>query len=101
MIDINKCEFEESFEDNETGDTTYYFLYPKDFTEIEFYAEEEYGNVVCMTISISVQPDMDIYVQMSPTVDEGDALYDVDWRDLYENENYMFDDIIKLINEEK
>lgn len=87
MIDVSKCCFEECFTDEEC--TVFYFTYPKDMKETEFYSEEDYGNVVGMCISLSVYQFGDYCMAMSPTILEGDSLIDVDWRDLFEGENYL------------
>ena len=96
MIDVSKCEFEESHKDSEYGEV-YYFTYPKDLDETEFYSEEDYGNVFCMCISLTVQGTGERYLAMSPTVEEEDCLTDVDWRDLYEGINYDADIIPKFL----
>lgn len=98
MIDVSKCEFEELHKNPEYEETVYYFLYPKCLDETEFYSEEDYGNVVGMCISLTVNDNGDYYVAMSPTVDEGDCLFDVDWRDLYEGINYSEDTVRFLLN---
>lgn len=99
MIDISKCEFEESHKDENC--TVYYFTYPKDLNETDFYIEEDYGNVFCMCISLTVLEDGECYLAMSPTVESEDCLMDVDWRDLYEGINYDRDIIPKLLNKAK
>lgn len=99
MIDVSKCEFEESFADEEC--TVYYFTYPKDLSETEFYSEEDYGDVFCMCISVSVYDNGDCFLAMSPTVEDGDCLMDVDWRDLYEGENYLPEFIPALLEKAK
>lgn len=96
MIDPSKCEFEEAIHDSEFG-PVYYFTYPKDLSETEFYSEEDYGNVVCMCISVSVLSDGTFCLAMSPTVEEGDAMFDVDWRDLYPGVNYDEAIFLKLL----
>lgn len=96
MIDVSKCEFEESFRGENC--TVYYFTYPKDLTETEFYSEEDYGNVFCMCISLTVLEDGECCLAMSPAVEEVDCLMDVDWRDLYEGINYQPETILALLN---
>ena len=98
MIDINNCHFEESA--HLENETVYYFTYPKDLSETEFYPEEDYGNVVSMCISLTVSNDnkLEYYMQMSPTIEEGSSLIDVDWRDLYIGENYTDDMVSSLLN---
>ena len=97
MIDTNKCVFEKSSQDNEYG-TVYYFIYPKcGMDETEFYSEEDYGNVVSTCISLTIAPDGYAYMQMSPTVENDDMLSDVDWRDLYKDENYDDSTINRLL----
>lgn len=98
MIDINKCKYEESFTD-EFGITVHYFIYPKEgLNEYgDFYGEEDYGNVVSACLSLTVNPDGECYLQLSPTVEEDNALMDVDWRDLYEDIHYSEDTVLALI----
>lgn len=38
---------------------------------------------------------------MSPTVEDGDCLMDVDWRDLYEGENYLPEFIPALLEKQR
>ena len=98
MIDVSKCVYEDSYDNPEYDEVTHYFVYPKDLGETEFYSEEDYGNVVSMCISLTINPDGTMLC-MSPTVDEGDYLMDVDWRDLYEGINYtdsMIDQLVRM-----
>ena len=99
MIDPNKCEFEESCKT--LDGTVFYFEYPKDMEETEFYPERDYGDVVNMCVSIIVGDDGVYCVQMSPTVRteyKGNVmLSDVDWRDLYPDVNYTDPMIIQLL----
>ena len=97
MIDISKCNLEDIYEDKEYEETTYYFTYPKSMDETEFYPEDDYGNVVCMCVSIVVGNNGVARVMMSPTVDEDGYLSDADWRDLYDGVNYKNEDIERLI----
>ena len=98
MIDIKKCELEETCYDSSYEETTYYFTYPKSLDETEFYPEEDYGNVVCMCVSVVVGNNGEVHrVMMSPTVEDGDYLIDVDWRDLYADINYRLEDFERLV----
>ena len=101
MIDVSKCEYEESHHDIDCGCDVHYFTYPKDLGECEFYSEEDYGNVFCMCISLTVYENGEYNIAMSPTVDEGDSLIDVDWRDLHEGINYTWEMIPELIRKTK
>ncbi len=97
MIDVNKCKFEEMHKDAEYG-TVYYFIYPKEgMNEVEFYSEADYGNVVSTCVSLTVADDGNYYMQISPTIEEDDMLSDVDWRDLFLDENYTERTINELL----
>lgn len=96
MIDAGKCEYEEGFRDEDLGIDVFYFIYPKDLSETEFYPEEDYGVVVSMCISLTIFDGGDIMLQMSPSIQEEDRLVDVDWRDLFDGENYT-DTTIELL----
>ena len=98
MINVSKCEYEEYFRDEDNNCTVYYFIYPKDLGETEFYSEEDYGNVVSMCISLTMEDGGGFYMQMSPTVEEDDVLTDVDWRSLYLDINYTEDTIQQLLD---
>lgn len=97
MIDVSKCEFEEAYDDPECGEAVYYFTYPKDMDEVEFYSEEDYGNVICMTVALTRNEYGECYLAMSPTTEEGDNLCDVDWRDLHLGLNYTEKDLETLL----
>lgn len=87
MIDPKSCVFEETVV--LSGETTHYFTYPKEkLEELDFYSENDYGNVVAACISLTVGQDGSFVMQMSPTVEEESGLFDVDWRDLYLGINY-------------
>ena len=86
MIDISKCVYEETHYSDEA--TTHYFVCPKEWlNEHEFYLEEDYGNVVSTCLAFFYNEDT-AYLMLSPTVDDNDMLFDVDWRDLYYGEDY-------------
>lgn len=96
MIDVSKCTFEETYTDGECECDVYYFVYPKDFGEL--FPEEDYGNVVSMCLSLTVWSDGQTGLQISPTVEEGDCLSDIDWRDLRLDIDYTEDTIQALLN---
>lgn len=99
MIDINKCKFEEKFRNDFYEETVYYFTYPKEgMNEIDFYPEEDYGNVVGTCLSLTMLDNGDYYMQMSPTIAEDEMLSDVEWRDLYEDFNYDYLTVKNLLN---
>ena len=98
MIDVSKCEYEESFRDEDNNCTVYYFTYPKDLGDTEFYSEEDYGNVVSMCISLTADDGGGFYMQMSPTVEEDDVFMDVDWRSLYLDRNYTEETVQQLLD---
>ena len=102
MIDPEKCEFEDSFYDGDFDCTVYYFTYPTDWNEIRFSPEGEYvnecgGRVFGMCVSLSVYDDGSFYLAMSPTIETGDSLSDVDWRDLECGVNYTEDTVYRLL----
>lgn len=101
MIDVNKCEYEESVYDTDCECVVHYFTYPKDLGECEFYAEEDYGSVFCMCISLTMYENGECHIAMSPTVEEEDSLFDVDWRDLHEGINYTSEMIPELLRRAK
>ena len=106
MIDPEKCEFEESYDDADFGCTVYYFTYPTDWNEIRFCPEGEYiseygSRVFCMCVSLSVYGDDSVNLAMSPTVETGDSLSDVDWRDLEYGVNYTDETVGKLLQKTK
>lgn len=79
MIDPTKCEFEEYYHDPIDDADTYYFDYPVDDYHFRgFLPLEEYGDVVCVCISLVVF-DGKCEIMASPTVADGDSLSDVDW----------------------
>lgn len=99
MIDVSRCTFEEKFRNELYKETVYYFIYTKDgMNEVDFYSEDDYGNVICTCIALTVADNGDCYVQMSPTIEEEDMLYDVDWRDLYVDFQYDCNTIMQLLN---
>lgn len=98
MIDANKCEFEESFRTD--GGVVHYFIYPKDLGEVRFHFDDEYNenDIVSMCISLTVDEEGNYYMQISPTVDEDDALLDIDWQDLHLGHNYTEDTVNILLD---
>lgn len=98
MIDVSKCKYDECY-DRDDGSIVYYFSYPVDFDGTRF-REEDYTNVVAMEISMEYY-DGDFYLEMSPTVEtkynDNVALTDVDWKELYENEDYSLHTIVALM----
>lgn len=101
MIDASKCEYEESYHEPDCQCDVHYFTYPKDLKECNFCQEKEYGNVLCMCISLSVYENGEYDMAMSPTVEEGDSLMDVDWKDLDMGINYTEETISNLLNKVK
>ena len=97
MIDITRCEYEESFVDDDCNCTVHYFIYPKSLDETNFCAEEEYGNVKCMCISLTAYDDGGYSLQMSPTVEYEDELFDVDWRALHIDTNFTEETVLGLL----
>ena len=97
MIDVSKCEYEESYHDPDCRHDVHYFTYPKDLGECEFYSEEDYGNVFCMCISLTVYENGEYEIAMSLTIDEGDSLIDVDWRYLHKGINYTEEMVPELL----
>lgn len=100
MIDVRKCEYDESFSEEDFGCVIHYFNYPKDMDEIKFDDEKEYGNVVGMCISLSVYDNGIFDMQMSPTIEteEGGSFIDVEWRPMREGENYTEETVHALLN---
>lgn len=102
MIDPGKCEPEDYLDQPEFDCTTYYFTYPTDWNEIRFCPEGEYvseygGRVFCMCIVLSVYKNGGCAMSMSPTIEVGDSLFDVDWRDLIYGINYTDETVQKLL----
>lgn len=96
MIDTSKCEYEESFKDDDLDLEVFYFTYPKDLQEIKFYTEED-DDVVNMCISLTRYKNGQITLQMSPTIQDEDYMIDIDWEDLCEGENYTEETIAELL----
>ena len=86
MIDISKCVYEETHYSE--GRIIHYFVCSKEWlSEHGFYSEEDYGNVVSTCLAFFYSEDEE-RLMLSPTVEDNDVLFDVDWRDLYEGEDY-------------
>ncbi len=101
MIDASKCIYEEGFYEPDFSAHVYYFTYPKSMDEVEFEPESEYGNVLCMCISLTVYDNGEYSMMMSPTIEECDGFLDVDWRDLIEGVNYTSSTIVELLAKTK
>lgn len=97
MIDPNKCELEEYFEFPDMHETVFYFTYPVDFSEAVFAVPETYGNVVSMCVSLTVSGVNGYSLALSPTVEEGDSIEDVDWVDLEKGRNYTEETVYALL----
>ena len=96
MIDVSKCEYEESSFNPLIGHT-HYFIYPRDMSEADFEPEETYGNVISMCLSLHQLEDGYQYLMLSPTIAEETGMSDVDWRELKEGENYTQETINALL----
>lgn len=101
MIDTSKCVFEESCETPAYNEVTYYFTYPKEMDIVEFYSEEDYGNVVSMCIALTEVEGVEYTMSISPTVlddeDGNEMLSDVDWHNLYYGYHYDDDTVLRLL----
>lgn len=94
MLDVSKCVYEETYHSEEG--TAHYFICPKEWlNEHDFYPEEDYGNVVSTCLALFYNED-DACLMLSPTIEEDGTLFDVDWRDLYEGEDYDYELLDKL-----
>lgn len=90
MLDATKCEFEEAFHDGEIGDV-YYFTYPKELGEelIGRVKPPEPGDkIVSMCVSLTMYGAGFFDLAISPTVENGDSLSDMNWHDLYDGIHY-------------
>ena len=97
MIDASQCVYEDTFNNPEYNEVVHYFLYPKDMDMVELYSEEDYGNVVCMCVSLTEVEGVEYYMAISPTVEEDGCRSDVDWRDLYYGIHYNDDTVLRLL----
>lgn len=100
MLDATKCEFEESYCDGEIGDV-YYFTYPKELGEEligSVTLPEPYkGEIVSMCVSLTVySPDV-FDIAISPTVEYGDSLSDLDFHDLEDGYEYDAATVIPIL----
>ena len=60
-------------------------------------------NVVSTCLAFFYNEDT-VYLMLSPTVEDNDMLFDVDWRDLYEGEDYneeLLDELEGLVQLKK
>ena len=60
-------------------------------------------NVVSTCLAFFYNED-NTYLMLSPTVEDNDMLFDVDWRDLYEGEDYdeeLLDELEGLVHLKK
>lgn len=85
MLDVSKLTLEEVFygEADDPYCSVAYFICPKEIgDEILGAKEYEEGRVVAYCVSVTVErPDI-VCVQISPTVEAGDSLSDIDWHEL-------------------
>lgn len=99
MLDAAKCEFEEAFHDGEIGDV-YYFTYPKELGEelIGHVEPPEPGDkIVSMCVSLTMYGAEVFDIAISPTVESGDSLSDMDWHDLYDGIHYDGSSVPKIL----
>lgn len=100
MIDSSKCKYRDSAGAPWGNALVLYFTYPKDFSEAVFEPEENYGNVVSMCVALSLTKHgggFDSRMMMSPTVEDGDSIMDVDWVRLEDGRNYTEDTVYRLM----
>ena len=60
-------------------------------------------NVVSTCLAFFYNEDT-VYLMLSPTIEDNDMLFDVDWRDLYEGEDYneeLLDELEGLVQLKK
>ena len=102
MIDISKCVYEETHYSEEG--TTHYCVCPKEWlNEHEFYPEEDYGKVVSTCLAFFYN-EYEEHLMLSPTIEDDGMFFDVDWRDLYEGEDYdseLLDELEGLVHLKK
>ena len=93
MIDWRKCELEDAYAEEEY--IVYYFVYPKDLKEGPFDKVDE--PIISNCISLTIFRDGYYTLQMALTIEEGDSISDVDWRDLEYGVNYTDDTVVGLL----
>lgn len=97
MIDVSQCKLEDSYCDGEFDCIVHYFTYPKELGEQEYRSRFDYGNVVSTCISLSQYSNGYCDLQISPTVQNGTSLSDVDWFDLEEGVGYTAETVTALL----
>ena len=105
MINTSLCVYEESVREDDYDFTIHYFVYPKAMNEVNFEDEQVYvgysqGEITRMCIALAVYDSGAITLQMSPTIEDEDGFFDVDWRDLEPNVNYddtTISDLLKIV----
>lgn len=96
MIDVSKCEYEDSFYDGENECDVYYFTHPVALNEARFLVEPE-DNVVSMCLALYDYGGGVTDLYMSPTVEEDGEFSDVDWAILHPSRNYTESDVAVLL----
>jgi len=100
MLDLSLCRSQECFHFGDPDERTeFFFEYPEPYGTVEFFHDDNYGNVVSMCLMVTEDPVGHVSVEISPTVymPSEDAFIDVDWFTLDEGVDYNLDDILKLI----
>lgn len=97
MLDLSLCRPEECFRFDDH--TEFFFEYPEPYGDVEFFHDDNYGNVVAMCLMVTEDKLGYVSVEISPTVyvPSEDSLIDVDYRPLDDGVDYNLDDILKLI----
>ena len=79
--EIKNLEFDERYDSEEHGTTTLYFTAPKEYLKDFLYEGLEFPEAVSMELSLEYPQNdpSDVYIQVSPTNEEGE---DYDWFDV-------------------
>lgn len=102
MIDVSKCEFEESSDEDELECKVYYFTYPKESADdfgVSFQPFDSYdGDVISLCVSLTDYGCDGFGIAVSPTVETEDCLTDCDWHDLDCFDDDVITGLLKIAN---
>lgn len=102
MIDINKLVFEEDTGNYLEDHTVYYYSYPKECSDDigKWFSGkmQVLKHVVSIAVALDVWNDGDMCVEVSPTVEDGDCLYDCEWYDYPEWDEDFINGLFSLAN---
>ena len=100
LIDVSKCEFEESRDLSDViEEQTFFYSYPFDLNEAQFTFDNCYYNKIismCIALTMFDAHSIELHSMMiSPIIHGGNA---IGWVELLPNINYTIDDVDRLLN---